>query len=307
MKDDVDRPTDTSEWGDRVRDIRFSQPDRYPAFEGLCRKEPPRVLHHYTDQKAAISILEKRAVWATHTYYLNDSAEFALAVGLVKSVLDARKTGGIKPEHERALNWLGDFFVGWQSESFVFSLSRRDDDLSQWRAYCPAGAGVALGFHTAGLRHSFSRPGMYLLPCEYDEAAQRRMVDEIVDVFWRGFLEADGRVQVNHPILLELIARFSVLAPLIKHHTFRDEEEWRLVVTRGAPDAGHPKVRPGRSTMIPYLEISIKDIDPMVLLEQIRLGPTSLTDLAIKAAADLCTATGVRAEPLPSGVPYRTW
>jgi hypothetical protein len=45
----------------------------------------PQRLYHYTSQSGLLGILSAKTLWATRIQYLNDSTEFAYALGLLKN------------------------------------------------------------------------------------------------------------------------------------------------------------------------------------------------------------------------------
>jgi hypothetical protein len=66
--------------------------------------------------------------------------------------------------------------------------------------------------------------------------------------------------------------KFSFLAAAIKHESFREESEWRLV---GAPEQGHViQFRPGRFGVVPYLEIPLASENQNVPVAELVIGPS---------------------------------
>ena len=51
---------------------------------------PPRFLYHYTSQQGMLSIINDRKIWASDILYLNDAAEFELAIKIAHSEIKAR-------------------------------------------------------------------------------------------------------------------------------------------------------------------------------------------------------------------------
>src|SRR5437870_11124600 len=77
---------------------------------------------------------------------------------------------------------------GWsRPEVYVFSFSAVPDLLSQWRAYCPDGAGVAIGFPKALINRRAAVHGFDFAPCIYNPRQQAEAVVSILreaDVAW---------------------------------------------------------------------------------------------------------------------------
>jgi hypothetical protein len=281
--------------------------DNYPRYNGLLRATPPNILYHYTSQEALLAILGGLSVRATHIRYLNDSAEFELALHLAEQIVRdrAEKLGSAAPP---IVGWLPSWLGGLSTTSqFVFSLSNQNDQLSQWRGYCPSGNGVALGFHTGTLTAPLRATGALLLKCVYDRSEQMALLAELIDV------------AINNPpppgenaalIAADFQRRFGIIASLIKHEKFREEDEWRVVTPWFAPERD-VLVRPGKSMLIPFVELPIGVREPESIshpFARIVVGPTPHMQLAAAAAflalrAAKLDGCGV----VQSTIPYRSW
>ena len=53
-------------------------------LEDVFNEEPPDTLYHYTNLEGLMGIIQDKAIWATHTQYLNDTKEYTLALGLIR-------------------------------------------------------------------------------------------------------------------------------------------------------------------------------------------------------------------------------
>lgn len=56
-------------------------------------ENPPEILYHYTTQIGLLGILSKGSLWATKIHYLNDAAEYELAFGLARNLLERLARG----------------------------------------------------------------------------------------------------------------------------------------------------------------------------------------------------------------------
>lgn len=117
----------------------------------------PDVVYHYTDQKGLLGIIRGKSIWATDIRYLNDAAEFDHAIGLALKLMPPAKEL-YQNEDRPLLEKLQDDLASMPKLTFAFygifvcSFSAERDQLSQWRAYCPAGTGFSIGFDFAKLR-----------------------------------------------------------------------------------------------------------------------------------------------------------
>jgi|SRR5579864_981657 len=121
-------------------------------------------LFHYTDQNGLLRIVHGASVLLSDLRYLNDSEEFGHAVRVAEQVLLEKaqffKSAG-KPLHGSLCELLN-ANLARTTAIYVFSLSPRDDDLSQCRGYCPQGE-FSIGFCTRRLLRLLP-PGFRLVP-----------------------------------------------------------------------------------------------------------------------------------------------
>jgi len=106
----------------------------------------------------------------------------------------------------------------------------------------------------------------------------------------------------------DFATRLSLKAPLIKHESFEDEKEWRLVAA--AVSAHELHHRPGRSMLIPYYKIPIGDDDKFDSIREIVVGPTPHLDLSAASVESLAIAAGLARKGLeikPTSIPFRNW
>jgi DUF2971 family protein len=172
-------------------------PERFAAERVFAdyKKLPPR-LYHYTSQEGLLGILFSKTLWATRIQYLNDSTEFAYALGLLKNAftLDDHQRSltnriSLQPALDasrKALDALK--LVPIQVACF----SEKQDDLSQWRGYCAGGSGFSIGFDPNQLVEAADRRAAFIAPCIYDCDRQSQLVKQLVG----GFIK-DGLAEVR--------------------------------------------------------------------------------------------------------------
>jgi hypothetical protein len=152
-------------------------------------KQNDDYLYHYTTVDAFLEIVEKQEIWASNIFYLNDTAEFHLAVKLARDLLrdeinNVQNNLGKQRLEEvyKLLDKVGPSTI--MNPVFVWSLSEDGDDLNQWRAYCRNG-GVAVGFRRKELHDLTQKQGYGFAPqlvqCIYEEDEQRRLIRPWVD------------------------------------------------------------------------------------------------------------------------------
>jgi hypothetical protein len=100
----------------------------------------------------------------------------------------------------------------------------------------------------------------------------------------------------------------SLVACLIKHPSFAEEREWRLVSLVENRSRSMLLYRQGQSMIIPYQTVPLGDDRKLLPVRQIYVGPTPHPELAVNSVTGLLAATGhdeIAVER--SAVPYRGW
>jgi Protein of unknown function (DUF2971) len=288
--------------------------------KAILSQKAPNTLYHYTTQAGLIAILKSKALWASKMQYLNDASEFHHSLTIGKEVLAKRPRettdnlllNGI----ERALNLLA-----W-THIFVGSLSNAGDLLSQWRGYCPDGNGFCIGFNVEQLRNALTTQAFQLAPCVYDEGHKKELVSELIDDAFS--FSKDSSEELFSPRLNPGLAKLSkslgpqvslfvreflAFGALLKHDSFSEEKEWRILCGVIPHTHSDFRIRPGKSMLIPYREISLVGSDDLLHIDEIIVGPTPHADLAKQSAQNLVDSLkGLKKTKVRSSrIPYRAW
>lgn len=211
----------------------------------------PDILYHYTSVEGALGILGSGSVRASMIHYMNDARELRHALDLAEE-----RIFEIAHRHENyARELCSEFITAVQLIAvYVFSLSPHRDQLSQWRAYGGSG-GYAIGIAGSHLQQVAHANSAMLVKCEYDVAKQRALLAPLVDDMLSHATVTQNESRLGG--LLESFAgRFTVAAATIKHPSFREEEEWRLI-SGVSVDRTMVRYRTGRGLVVPYTEWSL--------------------------------------------------
>lgn len=291
-----------------------------------------KTLYHYTSLSGMLGILRSQCIWATHASYLNDASEFFHGLGFAKQV-----ASGIFMEDD----YLAAF--GWAvrhgleavsaNDLYVASFSEQADLLSQWRGYCPVGAGLCLGFDLDHLRDFCQTRGYRLEQCIYEHSQQTQHVKALVSQCFERFpkppltrsdyetFDAKGQVEAEYNYSIRtsegpdkpqadaavswLCAQISELAPLFKNEGFYEESEWRIIA-RGPREPVH--FRPSSSYLAPYVELKVLSDTAVSALREVIVGPNPnqrRCESSIKILLDSCGLGGV--EVRMSSLPFNSW
>jgi len=272
------------------------------------------ILYHYTSLLGLKGIVENGKIWATNILYLNDSEEFFNAMDAVNYVFDViwdtpeeidALTEGEKDFLSLLAKKIEDIFE-YNEEGFkvfVSSFSENADKLSQWRGYCPDGSGICIGFDFENLNNLTS---CQLVKCIYvkqsissdDEQDGFNQVYKFIVGYLKIFqsFENDENKEEKTKSLLQGFEReFLRFAARVKHPGFKEENEWRLILTLDESSNEKVLYRSGKSTLVPYIEINIRDENGRLNIPDLWVGPTPHPDLSRSSIEDFLDAQKVYA------------
>ena len=233
---------------------------------------------------------------------MNDLSELQYAREIMEDRLQLwKERSDLSDVQQTFLSWaIGGFDPFRHGASSVYSVSFCEDGnlLSQWRAYRDQSGGYAIGFdffHT--LRFLDRRCALRKVIYEVDD--QNELIDQTVEACLSAIppITADRPDNEVEKLVKAVVGLFSSLAGeflfCLKHPTFREEREWRLVhfatidplLSRGSEA---PQFRSYDGNVIPYFPVSFnkaiegsKD-DAMGIgfpIREVVIGPTVSPEL----------------------------
>ena len=274
----------------------------------------PEILYHYTTIDAMMSIAKGRKIWATSISYLNDSSEGDHLLGMIR-----RRLPALLKKHsfdDSVLERLSYADTEIEDRPFIASFSTERNSLPQWRSYCPNGNGVAIGFRTASLPQFLQwkegkrsaivfirldkvdyKPVSDELPIMDSEIAELvAQVDERLSSSERRTIpERSGRED-------DFAAYAHMAACKRKHPSFSNEYEYRLIANSMFTQAGDLQFRPVRSTLVPYIELSIPTAD---FIAEVVIGPSGNPDLSLQAVRAFFKQLQLQVDVKDCGIPFR--
>ena len=250
------------------------------------------LLYHYTSMNTLHAILDKVAddkltMRATEIRYLNDVSENEIATEiLVEELLNHEKT----LEHSESKNikkYLTkdkvQFFkrIDWEKLfPFIFSLCEDSDSLPMWNTYADNALGLAIGLNKEKLKHFDNE--ITLKQCDYEQAEIKEYITQSIGKIYRSLMIDDFMIGITGDFNNTLWSKFMESVPLLKHHTFNYEKEWRLVIDKKV-DVSNPKhhfndlsFNVVNGLPKPYIEFPL-DIS---YIQEIVIGPCANFDLA---------------------------
>lgn len=300
--------------------------EQFPTIKRIMATTPPPHLFHYTSSDGLIKIVQKKELWATHARFFNDLKELGHALDYVDNAIHNRLTAptyrdaysGPEQNTFKLMNQYARALSPRVFNVFVASLTKNGDQLSQWRAYCPPTGGYAIGFPSRQLIAMAEAQDFYLTPCVYDHEPQYLIVSEIIDYHMNRFRAQIGcwrnLGQAAEDTARAFALDISRYGPMLKHHSFHEEKEWRLVSPQLMVGDARIAYRPGRNSIIPYLPFRVASAQHrnLVILADrdnslgVIVGPTADSDASAAAVESFLRAElGVAAWHGISEIPYR--
>lgn len=240
-----------------------------------------KTLLHYTDAGAIHSILLNKSIWLTDLRFLNDSRELFDGIDTFSNVLGKPRHGLFTNNDYRkeSTEFLQKAFsdnisFGISEEPvFVFSLSRINNQLSQWRAY----GSYAIEFDERILREEVSN----LQECVYvqnkkNEMAKYSVTSALADIS-QEMGGNEGRTGIKS---LDALSKIMERAATFKDEGFSEEQEFRIV-ERAEEGGDLIKFRHKGNKLIPYLELNIS----LDCIKAIHVGPMGEQELAYTSMA----------------------
>jgi Protein of unknown function (DUF2971) len=202
------------------------------------RARPPKVMYHLTDGDGLHGILSNKTLWASLATAMNDALEVGYGLAIAASLLNDRLRKRPTGYDAALLSFLLDpssVPPGIRYEMFplVVSFCARCDRSGQWLHYGQRGRGVAIGFSS-----KLAKVVSYdLIRVDYSPTSQRARMLALINAGAKLVAsEAHARTLSNAtPDRLVLMTAHLVslsvpqLAVRMKHPSFSDENEWRLV------------------------------------------------------------------------------
>ncbi len=144
------------------------------------------------------------------------------------------------------------------------------------------------------------------MPCVYNWSTQYQIVQELIDETTNAFnLQEFKSIEKAS---WSFVTRLATYAPVIKHHSFSEEKEWRLISNPIRGDDPKFGCRGARSMIIPHYTFDLVGSDGQFEIARVIVGPGPHKALNLRAVTWLLMSNGVISEGATSSqVPYRNW
>ncbi len=273
---------------------------------------PQERLYHYTNFTGLLGIVDRHALWASDIRCMNDSAELKHAADLIRTEITRRIGAG----HEQP-NLLNQF-LDWVTHRitnghmlFAASFRANGNLLSQWRGYSRLGKGVSLGFDPNYILRCAEHQSFQIGKCIYSCESQARLISQVIDAVETLAKEHDTdcknrKIAVDqsyHSVFQMIESDLLRIAAVLKHPSFREEEEWRIVSPVVTDYVKAPVLfREGASMLVPYIEFNLMtQNNAPISLEHLFLGPTPNITISMNSLNMFLSKNGIRPD---KGISY---
>jgi hypothetical protein len=203
--------------------------------------DTPLMLYHYTDFNGFNKILESRALRATYLKGLGDTTEQVHGEDVVCRMLKKFTTTALHSRIDEGMK-APNRYRKW----FVTCFCTRPTLSNMWEAYASRGGGYCLGFYVPGLPLECKLPEQrWVFRVIYDDSSP--ILEDSIQKLARSITEYP-----NESLFFDMAC---IVASSIKHPSFKDENEWRIVVHN--PGVGM-NFRQGPNNIIPYIDLEWK-------------------------------------------------
>ena len=268
----------------------------------LYSDNPEGTLYHYTTFTGLIGIVKSGVLWASDIRYMNDSAELKHTADLIKTDVSVRIASGHPNPNllNQFLDWITHRIT---NGNMVFAASFRSHGnlLSQWRGYSRVGKGVSLGFNPKAILQSAQDQSFQIGKCVYKPEEQQQLIKNIIDAVEVLAEQSPQRknsgVQINyHDVFEKIESDLLRIAAILKHPSFQEEEEWRIVSPAITDYMNAPVLfREGHSMLVPYFEFSLtRKGQTGIALDHIFLGPTPNINISMNSLTMFLTKNNIK-------------
>ena len=280
-------------------------PAYFPPF-------PSTPLYHYTGLDTLFNIVSTREIRASSVHYMNDALEINHACAQMQELMrpyiafgSATANGEIATQFSQ---WLERVPDDTSRTVCVFSLSEEPNSLSQWRSYTPHGKGVRIEFNGSEFNQNTVNQKFVIGKCIYTQQEQSDYMSAVFQYVCQ--LARDGRISEGAQgeplysyvhIFDKHASDFYQLLALIKHPSFSEEKEWRIISTLKTDHEGC-ELRMGKSMLIPYVTLSLPDTG---MFKSVMLGPSEHTKLSVASLRSYLRNHCNYVDH--TDIPYREW
>lgn len=273
--------------------------------------KPGNLIYHYTSAKGLKGILENKCIWATDNRFLNDPTEIKYSQEiLLKSIVSIED---LKNDKETVDSIIKEYVYYPKYNIYLISFCENNDSVSMWNYYAESN-GFSLEIEKEKLIKELKVIGdtkeitdvkYYFGKVIYNKKDQ---IDKIQKTLKKHVLDnINGNDKNKREIIKEFIKQYFSLSPFLKHQSYEDEKEVRLVILLSEEDTKkfcYYRLSQN-GIFIPYIKIGI--ILNNRLIRSIKLHPLQMFELSKSGLSEYLQNVSLisNIEIIKSDVPFR--
>ena len=172
-------------------------------------------------------------------------------------VCNNRYASQFSPDEKELLEVLEDNAKAIRPGVCVTSFSEERDQLSQWRAYSGEG-GYCLGLSGALLRDCAKDQGFIFGRCTYSHQESYQVAEEILMRLIRSYRASDKSEDSMKKLKVQIAIDIAQYGPLLKHRSFAEEKEWRIITPQISIGDKRLDFRPSSGKILPFVSVNIE-------------------------------------------------
>ena len=284
-------------------------------YEQFCTDHTK--LYHYTTIHGLKGIIDNKFIWMNDTKYMNDSSEIIYQDEIFSSIITKYKRKYSKHIHINMLLNSLEKSIGKPQDSmpYIACFSHDGDNLSLWRAYGNNG-GISIGFDLSTKYKFIDNPDSIFVDMEYRKGIQKKLITSILDhtieIIDEDIIKSKNLINDKYiwvrihetitPFILRAMRR-------MKHPSFKDECETRLVLRKEDLPKGSVKFRIKGNLLTPYYEKRAtinKKIVKWLPIFKVIVGPCPEQELVQNSIKEFLSSKGYKKVIVEgSKIPYR--
>ena len=261
-------------------------------YESWIAQPKPKYLYHYTNSEAFLSIIQNKSLWASNIFFQNDISEISFSYDLLKDEMEK-----LENEYSELLECNIEFnkMQGIENifkyeDIYTVSFSTKKDDLGQFRGYGHGSLGFSMEFNVNKVIEYLDKVSLsnkafdyMFIKCIYEKGKQISIIQEIIkDVI-------DGKYSNKENILIHILVRMLLFAPIFKSDAFCEEDEWRLII-RNIKDIENCRERVGKLYFIPYYNLKFQNPE---CFGDFIIGPCADQNIVKHSVEKVCLNNGI--------------
>lgn len=253
----------------------------------------PNVVYHYTNADALINIIEKKKLWLTNSFFLNDKQEILY---IDNTINDAFKLLDMVEPHKMVSEFRRLFFpdkvvsqnIQRLPQYFILSSTMNHDNHLLWSYYTNNdGYNIGLDLQLIesniidNIDNELLRP--YFGMVSYDPVEQHNTIAKDINSYFKEWMNrkepySEETINLFKRVILYRISMYSIF---FKNPFFKFEEEYRIVFILKNSDANQlVKFRNKEGTIIPYIDSLLNFTDRDFPIKSVTIGPKNYNDIS---------------------------